>query len=269
MKKYFYERSKFNTFKSNTKYHQLLQMTDDEFVDWVKLARKEIIEQWDADGNPPVIGRDEIDIINSFKKLKGNKCDFLETDLSGDVDSIGIIQNFNKDASPINQFFPTMFKTKILTGKTNEGGVSTYDHFSDPNKLDNFVMIMQRKVRRDSMFSWTRSIANKRDDNPFWNGQTPVEFIKQAFEGKIFIGEYSNIDIVMSKVKAHTLQNYGTINSNYADYENLYLTADEVNHCVDMGVAFAANKPIEIVENETFGEGKSYPRMLTEWENRR
>jgi nucleoside 2-deoxyribosyltransferase len=34
----------------------------------------------------------------------------------------------------------------------------------------------------------------------------------------------------------------------------------------DMGVAFALNKKIKIIENESFGEGKSYPRMLTEWE---
>jgi len=36
----------------------------------------------------------------------------------------------------------------------------------------------------------------------------------------------------------------------------------------DMGVAFAYDKKIVIAENEPFGEGKSYPRMLTEWEAR-
>lgn len=33
----------------------------------------------------------------------------------------------------------------------------------------------------------------------------------------------------------------------------------------DMGVAFAFNKPIVIVSNDEFGEGKSFPRMLSEW----
>ena len=32
MSKYFYEKSRFSEFKSNTTYHQLLEMTDDEFV---------------------------------------------------------------------------------------------------------------------------------------------------------------------------------------------------------------------------------------------
>ena len=42
---YFYERSQFSKFKSNTTYHQLLQMTDDEFTDWARTLRKEVTEQ--------------------------------------------------------------------------------------------------------------------------------------------------------------------------------------------------------------------------------
>ncbi len=33
----------------------------------------------------------------------------------------------------------------------------------------------------------------------------------------------------------------------------------------DMGVAFALGKDIVVVQNEEYGEGKSYPRMLDEW----
>jgi len=108
MSKYFYERSKFSEFKSNTSYHRLLEMTDDEFVAWAKLLRKEVTDQWDISGTPPVIGKDEEGIIENFKKLKSNPADYLEKDLSGDDESLGIIQNFNKDASVVNQFFPTM-----------------------------------------------------------------------------------------------------------------------------------------------------------------
>lgn len=34
----------------------------------------------------------------------------------------------------------------------------------------------------------------------------------------------------------------------------------------DMGMAFAMNKKIVVIENEKYGEGKSYPRMLDEWQ---
>ena len=36
----------------------------------------------------------------------------------------------------------------------------------------------------------------------------------------------------------------------------------------DMGVAFALNKPIVIVENEEYGKCKSFARMIVEWENK-
>ena len=236
MSKYFYERSKFSEFKSNTTYHQLLEMSDGEFVDWAKLLRKEVTDQWDNSGTPPVIGRDEEGIIESFKKLKGNDCNFWEKDLSGDPNSLGIIQNFNKDASVVNQFFPTMLKTKISIGKSAEGGLSIYDHFADPNLEEAFVKIMKRSVKRDSMYSWSRSVVNKKDENPFWNGQTGYEFVKDVHEGNVFVGpEFSNYDIWIAKMKESTIENYGTLNDEYIGFGNLYLTAEQLQECVDNG----------------------------------
>ena len=235
MTKYFYERSKFSEFQSNTTYHHLLEMSDGEFVEWAKLLRKEVTEQWDNSGTPPVIGRDEQGIIDSFKKLKSNPADYLEKDLSGDTESLGIIQNFNKDASVVNQFFPTMLKTKISIGKTAEGGLSIYDHFADPTLEDKFVSIMRRAVKRDSMYSWSRSIVNKKDENPFWDGENGLEFIEKVHKGEVFTGKHSNLDIVIAKVKENTLENYGTINDEYVGFGNLYLTAQEIQDCVDKG----------------------------------
>jgi nucleoside 2-deoxyribosyltransferase len=44
-----------------------------------------------------------------------------------------------------------------------------------------------------------------------------------------------------------------------------YNSASQGTH-FDMGAAFALGKKIVVVENEEYGEGKSYPRMLDEWE---
>ena len=233
--KYFYERSRFSEFKSNTTYHQLLQMTDDEFVSWAKLLRKEVTKQWDERGTPPVIGKNEKGIINNFKKLKSNPADYWEKDLSGDEESLGIIKNFNKDASVVNQFFPTMLKTKISVGKSAEGGLSIYDHFGDPALEEKFVKIMKRAVKRDSMYSWSRSIVNKKDENPFWDGQDGYTFIKEVKEGKIFNGKYSNLGIALARVKEDTLGNYGTFNAEYVGFGNLYLTAEQVEELKNDG----------------------------------
>ena len=92
---YFYEKSQFSKFKSNTTYHELLSMTDDEFVDWARTLRNEVTEQWDVDGTPPVIGKNKDGIIKNFKKLKSNPSDYWERDLTDD-EALGIIRNFNK-----------------------------------------------------------------------------------------------------------------------------------------------------------------------------
>ena len=216
-------------------YHQLLQMTDDEFVSWAKLVRKEVTELWDSSGTPPVIGKNEDTIISSLKKLKSNPIDFLEKDLSGDSESLGIIQNFNKDASVVNQFFPTMLKTKISVGKTAEGGLSIYDHFAEPELEETFVKIMRRAVKKDSMYSFSRSLVTKVDENSFWNGQSGYDFIKDIGDGKVFNGEWSNFDIVIAQVKEDTLDNYGTFNSDYVGFGNVYLTAKEIQELKDLG----------------------------------
>ncbi len=233
-------------------------MTDDEFVTWAELLRKEVTDQWDIYGTPPVIGRNKEGIIRKFKKLRGNECNFLEKDLTGDKSSLGIIQNFNKDASPVNQFFPTMLKTKISSGKSHDNGLSIYDHFGDPEMKDKFVSIMKRAVKRDSMYSWSRSVVNKRNENPFWNGQNGYDFIKDVFDGKVFTGKYSNCDIVLAKAKNSTLENYGTTNDEFIGFGNLYLTAEQVNDCVSKGWLNSTQITNlgDIVATETLKSGK-------------
>jgi hypothetical protein len=232
---YYYQRNKFVDFKSNILFHELLDTSDSEFESWAKTLREEVTNQWDEFGNPPVIGKNYDKIISSLGKLKSNECNFLETDLSDDNESLGIVKNFNKDASVVNQFFPTMLKTKISSGKTAEGGLSIYDYFGDPDMEDKFVTIMRRAVRRDSMYVWSRSLVTKKDENPFWNGQSGYEFIKDVKDGKVFTGKWENYDIYLTKSKDSTFDNYGTFNDDYIGFTNIYLSADEVNELVDTG----------------------------------
>ena len=254
-KKHFYERSKFSEFKSNTTYHQLLEMNDGEFSDWARLLRKEVTAQWDERGTPPVIGRDEDGIIEKFKKLKSNPADYWEKDLSGDELSLGIIKNFNKDASVVNQFFPTMLKTKISTGKSAEGGLSIYDHFSDPELEEKFVKIMKRAVKRDSMYSWSRSVVDKRDENPFWNGQGAIDFVKDVHDGKVFNGKWDGFDIWISKSKTRTIENYGTFNKEFIGTKNLYLTAELVQKLKDDGYLNSTQlSNIDVIEESSTSE---------------
>jgi nucleoside 2-deoxyribosyltransferase len=51
-----------------------------------------------------------------------------------------------------------------------------------------------------------------------------------------------------------------------ADEIHIFYNKESQGTHFDMGVSFALGKKIVIVENETLTEGKSYQRMLTEWE---
>jgi nucleoside 2-deoxyribosyltransferase len=52
-----------------------------------------------------------------------------------------------------------------------------------------------------------------------------------------------------------------------ADEVHIFYNSNSQGTHFDMGVAFALNKKIKIVENEPLTEGKSFQRMLVEWEN--
>jgi hypothetical protein len=94
---------------------------------------------------------------------------------------------------------------------------------------------MKRAVKRDSMYSWSRSIVDKKDENSFWNGQGAIDFIKDAHNGKVFNGRWKGFDIWISKVKTRTIDNYGTFNQEYIGSKNLYLTSEQVQKLKDDG----------------------------------
>ena len=236
MKEFFYERSKFSEFKSNRSYHELVQMPQDEFVEWAKLLRKEVTEQWDNDDTPPVIGKDKDDIIDCMKKLRQNPADYLIADTSGDAESLGVIKNFNKDAGVVNQFFPTMMKTKISSGKSADGGLSIYDHFALPELEDQFLKVMKRAVKRDSMYAWSRSLTNKKKENPFWNGETPVELLEKHNNGKLLHGKWSKYEIMITKTTEDSIKKYGKVNTEKRTFGNIfYVEAAELKQMVAEG----------------------------------
>lgn len=51
-----------------------------------------------------------------------------------------------------------------------------------------------------------------------------------------------------------------------ADEVHVFYSSTSTGSHFDLGVAFALNKRILVVKNEPYGEGKSFPRMLDEWE---
>lgn len=175
-KKYFYERSDwFYDDHVNLRYEQILEMPFPKFEEWVAMFRKTAKDQWDATDAPPKIGVNESEIIENFSKLQGYKVErFEEKDDDGDE----IIFNFNKFATPVNQFFPAMYKTGIGGSAYDKPKPSIYDIFVDDQYLPLFIKQMRRLTRQDGMYRFSKTLHK---DNPaFHNSHLPngVEWIK-------------------------------------------------------------------------------------------
>ena len=157
MNKGFYEKSNIASVANpvNITYDQILQKTSKELDSWIDELRHYIIDQWDNEGQPPVIGKTEEEIISGWKKLFGYDVEsFFDEENK-------VVRNFNKFASGINQFFPTMLKTKISSGVSSEGATSIYDHFKEDDLKDKFKKAMLRGLFRDSMYSFGKSVKKK------------------------------------------------------------------------------------------------------------
>jgi hypothetical protein len=151
MKKYYYERSNLLESDVNIKFEELLYMNEEETSEWIENLRSFIISEWDDKGIPPTIGANTSNIKKNFMKLREydvhNK--FLISDDDGNKN---VIKNYNKHASSVNQFFPTMLKTRVQNG-------SIYDWFTDEYK-HKFQKVIKRILKRDSMYNWSKCVLD-------------------------------------------------------------------------------------------------------------
>jgi len=53
-----------------------------------------------------------------------------------------------------------------------------------------------------------------------------------------------------------------------ADEVHVFYSSKSEGTLFDLGVAFAMNKTIRVAKNIKYGSGKSFPRMIDEWEQR-
>lgn len=185
-KKYFYEKCEyFNEPHINLKYEDVLKMTLKEFEDWVAMFRRTVVDFWHETGAPPRIGVNEDEIVEQFSKLQSYQVDkFEEVDDAGEE----IIYNFNKFATPVNQFFPAMYKTGIGGASYDKPKPSIYDIFCKDEYLPEFTKQMRRLTRQDGMYRFSKTIA--KDDPAHHNSHlaTGREWIEKWMAGDVLKG---------------------------------------------------------------------------------
>lgn len=149
--------------KTNLTYHEIQCFSFDELSQWVDDLRNEILERWNKYNSPPVIGKSKEQIIKSFSKLQDYPVEDLFIEDENYPHHLGFIKNFTK--TPINQFFPSMYKTRLNTQP------SIYDFFSNTGLRLDFKRQIVRNVRFDMMYLYSKYLTTP-------NGRNNSEFFK-------------------------------------------------------------------------------------------
>ena len=212
----------------NCNFEDLLDMTPDEFRDWVIEMRKVVKDAWDTYGCPPRTGKNEEEIVDAFNKIAEYPVhQFTHTDELSDVDD-DIIINKSRMAVEVDQWFSNMFKTRInYTEKDN--GYSIYDLVADDEKLDRVVKGAMRHLRRDSFYTHALSAIKHDKKYSIVDVSSGDEWVNVFFENpKIFKG----YDFLLEQIKIRE-----GVNSGYFQLEQddvLQLTKEQVESWRDM-----------------------------------
>lgn len=221
MKRHFYEKSGIRNWPTNITYGELMTYTPEQVDDWLEDLRKRIIEDWDMNGQPPIVARTEDEIVRSFSRLRQFDTSkiFFPLTSQDDPDLIGIVSNFSKNATSANQFFPTMLKTKISTGLSADNAKSIYDHFTDELK-ERFHKTMKRTLYNDSMYSYSKSFLSTQVKNQYWReGETLKDFFTAYKNGD---GRFDGLGLRISRIAC----THDEFNKTYTKY--LRIKADEI-----------------------------------------
>jgi hypothetical protein len=199
MKNYFYEKSGIETWPTNITYGELVCYNKQQLYDWLEELRLRVLNTWDEHGIPPIVGKNENEIKNSFSKLRQYDCSrfFYDVETGNDADVIGVIANFSKGGSAANQFFPTMLKTKIANGSVTDNARSIYDYFTDKWK-ESFHHILRRVIFNDSMYLYSKSISSKTEKNPYFKSNETIRDLFKAFKNGD--GRFDNKGLRVSKI---------------------------------------------------------------------
>ena len=213
----------------NCYYQDLVEMTPDEFRDWVIEMRKTVKESWDLYGCPPRIGKSEDAIIEQFNKMAEFPIhEFTHTDELSDIED-DVIINKSRVGGEADQWFSNMMMTRInYTEK--DTGYSIYDLFAQDRFAERMVKASMRHFRRDSLYEHAKSALCNDDKYSVVSVGTGEEWM-DAFHNnpKIFDG----YDFMLEQTKMREGVNSGYYQVQQSDI--LHLTREQVKEYKEKG----------------------------------
>ena len=211
----------------NCNFEDLLEMTPDEFREWVIEMRIAVKDAWDTYGCPPRTGKNESDIVDTFNKIAEYPVHrFTHSDELSDTPD-DVIINKSRLAVEVDQWFSNMFMTRInYTEKDN--GYSIYDLVADDNRLDQVVKGAMRHLRRDSFYTHALSAIKHDKKYSVVDVGSGDEWMDTFFANpSIFQGQ----DFLLEQIKIREGANSGYFQLEQDDV--LQLTKDQVEKWKD------------------------------------
>lgn len=171
MTQWYYERnSEFLDSPINKRFEEILWMTQEEFRTWVIDMRNTVVRLWDEKGQPPRVGFTTDEMIQQFSEIEP----FLSNSMLKRDDKTGkkdVVHCTMKLGNAVNQFFPTMMKTRINYSKDVDAGKSIYDYFTREDLLESFINYATRNFKRDSFYSYSMPVKSMNIEQ---HGDIPV-----------------------------------------------------------------------------------------------
>lgn len=180
----------------NITFEEVVSKDPDDFDQWVKDVRSEVLRIWDTYGLPPRSGgKTEEEIIENFNRLGGYNTNTMwkddeEAGTEGDV-----LLNTAYLGVEADQFFDNMYKTRIVRSESDKVGQSIYDLFNDDKYLPSMLHRAKRHFKRDSFYLYAMSLKKNNAKESLVDVNTGMEWMDcfydhpEIFDGKDFILE--------------------------------------------------------------------------------
>jgi len=152
--------------KINPTFYEILSMNGVQLTEWIDFMRSEVLRIWDEVDIPPLSGASEEEMIQDFREMQGFPVSkFQRTDELDGLDNV-ILNTTLGLGSCVNQWFPTMMKSKInyntsIKNGDKFNGYSVYDLFKDPRFRRRMQLGCRRHFRRDSFYRYSISIEKE------------------------------------------------------------------------------------------------------------
>jgi hypothetical protein len=213
----------------NITFEEVVSKDADEFDQWVRDVRAEVLRIWDTYGLPPRSGgKTEDEIIENFNRLGGYNTSTMwrddeEAGTEGDV-----ILNTAYLGVEADQFFENMYKTRIIRSSSDTVGQSIYDLFNDDKYLKSMLHRAKRHFKRDSFYLFAMSLKKNDAKESIISVETGKEWVDAFFESPHY---FKNHDFFLEEVDPPKGKNAGYFQLDELDL--LHMSADEVKEIKD------------------------------------